>query len=221
MSGIVPIPDGMVGFDCDVALTGPQAETMVAAGFGFVMRYIRRDQPADSDLTIEEIALCHAAGLAVGVVQHVAPPPWSPEGALGLSYGETAVVACQELLLPSDLTIGNDLESVTAKPADVIAFCNAWFDALDSVGYVPGQYVGYGCGLTREELFYNLKVARFWAAYNLNDDQVPAVRGVCLRQHVAESPGVPFSFQNDTARADALGGRWTVFAPDGWGSPAL
>ena len=51
-------------------------------------------------------------------------------------------------------------------------------------------------------------------------DQMPAVRGVQMRQKVARTvddvPGVAFGFQVDVVKADALGGRPYVLAREGW-----
>ncbi len=74
--------------------------------------------------------------------------------------------------------------------------------------------MGYGARLSADQLYRRLKFTRYFAAYNLNLDQYPAVRGVCARQHEAKPgdrpDGVRFPIDVDTTTADALGGRMTV-----------
>ena len=85
---------------------------------------------------------------------------------------------------------------------------------------MPGLYVGWHAGLNRTQLYRALRFTHYWGAYNLNSDQAPAVRGLQMKQ--AESkpldhvPNFDFLFQTDLIRADALGGRATVIAPESW-----
>src|SRR3954466_10782917 len=81
-------------------------------------------------------------------------------------------------------------------------------------------YVGWHCRLTPKQLYQELRFTHYWAAYNLNSDQAPAIRGVQLRQSASKPvdvpPGVVIAFQADVVRTDALGGRPTVVAPENW-----
>lgn len=214
---VIEIADGSKGFDCNTPVSFDTAKRFGAAGYSFALRYIRRDPKASNDLSIAEIRDLHSAGLAVGIVQHFGPHEgWTPSDDLGKRYGMNAVDACRELGIPDGAMVWLDLESV--DPAvdieTVIRYCNRWHDVVKMGGLLPGIYVGYGARLTPDQLYRRLKFTRYFAAYNLNSDQYPAVRGVCLRQHEAKPgdrpDGVRFPIDVDTAVADALGGRMTV-----------
>jgi hypothetical protein len=81
-------------------------------------------------------------------------------------------------------------------------------------------YVGYRAGLSATQLYRALRFTHYWGAYNLNTDRYPAVRGLQMKQSQARPsdavPGVGISFQVDRVRSDALGGRPTLLALDGW-----
>jgi hypothetical protein len=100
----------------------------------------------------------------------------------------------------------------------VIEFANNWHAAVASAGYKPGLYVGYGCRLTAQQLYANLRFDCYWSAYNLDAENYPAVRGVCMRQSVAKLADLvlPFTTQTmdvDTITADAKGGSPTLVLP--------
>jgi hypothetical protein len=133
------------------------------------------------------------------VVQHVAMPGWHPTGSLGASYGAIAAEESRMVGVPQGVAVWCDLEGVARRdehgdrtdPRDVISFCNEWHDAVKLAGYDPGLYVGDSCILNAHQLYYNLKFRRYWSAYNLNRDQFPEVRGVCMwqaptRRHMRE-----------------------------------
>lgn len=115
-----------------------------------------------------------------------------------------------------------DLEGVTVgTPAQqVIDYCNNWHSTIAARGYVPGLYVGWHCGLSPSQLYLSLRFTHYWGAYNLNSDQVPTVRKLQMKQRerkpTDEVPGFDMEFQVDTIRADALGGRPSLLAAEGW-----
>jgi hypothetical protein len=67
-------------------------------------------------------------GLAVMLVQHVAPPGWHPTGGLGRIYGETAAEEAGRAGASLGCTLWCDLEEVEhgVDPRDVVAYCNNW-----------------------------------------------------------------------------------------------
>jgi hypothetical protein len=214
--------DGARGFDANQRITRVQAKDAVAKGFQFVMRYVRRGQANDHDLIAGELAACLYAGLGVGVVQHVAPEGWIPGQNLGAAYGAVAAEECRAIGIPRGLgvSVWCDLEGVKrgVPAADVIAFCNAWHQRVTEAGYHPGLYVGDSCGLTAVQLYRNLRFDAYWSAYNLNRDQIPAVRGVQMRQKVATLEDLVVGLTNqtmdvDVIHADALGGTPTLLLP--------
>lgn len=213
------LPDGTKGFDANVRITAPIARLFHDAGYRFAVRYVRRATAHSFDLTAHErLDLLHA-GLGLMVVQHVAPPGWKPDGALGASYGAIAAQETRGTGVPEGVTLWCDLEGVSPHAAalDVIAFCNQWYSAVHAAGYEPGLYVGDSPGLNAEQLYRRLRFKRYWAAYNLNKDNYPAVRGVQMRQRAVRVAdrvnGCSFEFDVDVIRADALGGTPVLALP--------
>jgi hypothetical protein len=105
-----------------------------------------------------------------------------------------------------------------ASAAAVVGYCNAWHEAVRAAGYLPGLYVGYGCGLTGVQLYKLLRFDAYWAAYNLDRDQYPARRGVQMRQLPYPVPtlrinGCPFEYDEDFVLVDALGGTPAMVLP--------
>lgn len=210
MTHIGSLPAGTRGFDCNTTVGISIARKFVAAGFRFAVRYVRREQRHDFDITAGELAGLLEAGLGVMLVQHVAPPAWMPYAGLGHVYGTRAAEEAQLVGYPAGAVLWCDLEGVSARAeaSDVIGYCNSWWRAVESAGYDPGLYVGDGPGLTGRELYHRLRFARYWAAYNLNRDQYPVVRGVQMQQRPypgvdARVPGVPFQYDVDTIMRDA------------------
>ena len=224
MSQVLAIPSGTRGFDANAIINPVAAASLHAHGYRFAGRYIRRREARASDLSRTEIETLHHAGLAVSIVQHVerdAPPWWTPWAEKGLEYGATAVRACQELAIPRGVTVWLDLEGIMpGTPVEnVDGYCRSWFEPVHLAGFEAGLYVGYGAVL-RPQALYRLPFTRYWRALNLNDDQVPATRGCCMRQHESKHDDIPsgvgFPLDTDTVQADALGDVPTMFAPDEW-----
>lgn len=210
---ISTLPDGTRGFDANRQVTAADADLLRRKGYQFAVRYIRRTQSHNYDLTKCEKDDLLGAGLGLMIVQHVALENWTPTPQLGTTYGNTAVIALGECDIPAEATCWLDLEGV--KPGtphkDVIDFCNNWWDVVDAIGYTPGLYGGFHAGLTPDELYYKLKFQLYWSAFTNNADDTVTKRGFCMFQHAAKpSDLIPgFTNQNfdvDTIRADALGG---------------
>lgn len=204
------LPTGTKGFDCNVVLTAATARAFAVRGYRFAVRYVPRVKRHAYDLTRSEVSAIMRAGLSLMVVQHVALPGWKPDGPLGRRYGETAALEADDVGYTVGATLWCDLEEVSreATRREVIEYGNAWYDAVHDAGYEPGLYVGYGAGLGSQDLFHALKFRRYWAAYNLNRDRYPAVRGVQMRQFAATSadrvPGVSFEFDVNLIGKDAM-----------------
>lgn len=214
------LPTGSRGIDCNTVLSLSSARAFAAKGFQFAVRYVRRSQPHDFDITMHERDTILSVGMGLMIVQHVAPPGWVPTSELGTSYGAVAVMECAKAGIPSGVSTWLDLEGV--RPGldheQTIQFCNNWYDQVRGAGLQPGLYVGDAPGLTAKELYARLKFRNYWGAYNLNSDEIPMVRGLQMRQHVAkEADFVPgFNSQNldtDTIFVDALGNTPSVLVP--------
>jgi hypothetical protein len=216
------VPDGVRGFDANQTITPQIAAAFRGRGYRFCIRYVRRKDQHSYDLTRDEAAGLLAAGLGLMVVQHVAPEGWRPTAKDGTAYGTTAAKECSAIGVPAGVTLWCDLEGVASGTSakQVIDFCNNWHSAAAAAGFVPGLYVGFGAGLGPAQLYQDLRFTHYWAAYNLNADQFPAVRGVQMRQAERSAadkvPGYTFEFQTDFVNADKLGGRPTLLAPEIW-----
>jgi hypothetical protein len=213
-------PDGTRGIDCNAPITAHVAATLVTRGFKFVRRYVRRTQASSGNLSADEANVILGAGLGIAAVQHVkSASSWAPAAGDGKAYGQTAASEATLVGLPPGSMIACDLEGVTpGTDHHVIArYATDWFHAVLTAGFLPELYVGWNAGLTPTEL-YALPFTRYWAAYNLNADEEPAVRGVCMKQHEATladgNLGIPYD--TDVTRTDAKGGRAVIFAPFGW-----
>ena len=216
-------PDGVRGFDTTETVTTNTAVAFRRAGYRFCVRYVRRDKPHASALKASEARSLLTAGIGLMIVQYVeSETAWSPTGGKGVRNGAVAASECELLGVPWGVTVWCDLEGVAPGTSSqrVIDYCNAWHSAVSSAGYVAGLYVGYRAGLTATQLYRALRFTHYWAAYNLNTDRYPAVRGVQMKQSKAKSSERPartsIDFQADRVRADALGGRPTLLALPGW-----
>lgn len=200
-----------IGFDCNTTVSFAHAVAMRRAGHRVALRYVRRHEWHSFDVTPNEIGNLLRADLGVGVVQHVAPPGWRPSKKSGALYGRIAGEEAGGAGYELGATLWCDLEEVSSESTatEIIDFCNAWHDAASAVGYRPGLYVGWNCGLTPDELYHRLRFRAYWSAYNLARVDEPAVRGVQLRQRAARArdrvPGIPFDFDVNTVIQDALG----------------
>ena len=198
---------GAQGFDSDTALTRVTASELAASGFQFAVRYLSRSQPQNrGDPSADEVQVILGAGLALMGVQHVSRPGWAPSQALGLEYGQAAGVNAHGVGLPLGVAVWLDLEGIApyAGAAETIAYVNAWAASVTSAGYQPGLYVGANQPLTGDELYWRLKVTRYWRSAST----VPNIpyRGYCMVQALAPSPIDGVSINRDVIMADAFGG---------------
>lgn len=219
---VVTAPGGIKGFDCNTHVSIEAGRALHKLGHRFAVRYVGREVERPNDLTSHEIADLFSAGLALMVVQHVeSDQSWIPSDDKGRRYGEHAADVAKTLGVPSGVTVWLDLEGVSTLVADttIIRYCNYWHDRVAAAGYQPGIYVGWHAGLTADQLYRRLKFARYWGAFNLNRDQEPAVRGICMKQREptsTERTAVSFAIDGNTIKPDKKGDLPTLFAPDEW-----
>ena len=216
-------PDGVRGFDTAERVSSAAAAAFRRRGYRFCLRYVRRDKPHASALSVAEARSLLNVGIGLMLVQYVeSDTSWIPSGAKGSTNGGVAAAEAVKLGVPWGVTVWCDLEGVApGTPAQkVIDYCNRWHTAVTSAGYVAGLYVGWRAGLSPTHLYRALRFTHYWSAYNLNADRYPAVRGVQMRQLRAGSkdavPGTSIAFQVDRVSADRLGGRPTLLALEGW-----
>jgi hypothetical protein len=217
---------GLRGFDTDEKITTDTASAFFEHGYRFAVRYVRRAKPHAHDLDAAEGELLLEAGLGLMAVQHVeSEKSWTPTAEKGEANGATAADEADKIGIPSGITLWCDLEGVAVgTPAQqVIDYCNRWHSEVARRGFVPGLYVGWHAGLNATQLYRSLRFTHYWAAYNLNSDEAPSVRGVQMKQSSSKPadrpPGVELDFQTDKVRTDALGGRPALVAPEGWLEP--
>jgi hypothetical protein len=210
---LVPATPGMQGCDTDTVLDEAGAQALAASGFRFVVRYLSRTTPEHtSDLTSGEVDIILGAGLLLGAVQHVSRAGWSPNAALGAAYGSAAAANAGTLGFPNATQLWLDLEGVASyvSAADTIAYVNSWATVVTGAGFVPGLYVGANQPLSGDDLYWRLKVTRYWkSASNVPD--IP-YRGYCMVQSLAPSPIDGISIDRDVVLGDAFGGVPTFLA---------
>ena len=197
-------PSGLLGFDIDTPITSAQAQQFKNAGYDFCCRYLPRNSNPTDKLTNAEAANILNAGLALVAVQHVSAPGWVPNTNLGTVYGNyAATYASQVVGLPPGMNIWCDLEGVAigTPVQDVVAYCQAWYYAAHTAGYVPGIYVGYDTILTDQQLYNDISFQHSWRAYN--GPQV-ATRGFQLIQGPQKLVN-GFNIDPDTTQNDSLG----------------
>lgn len=214
------LPDGTMGFDFTTPLTPATAASFVAKGFGFVVRYVGRGDGSKifKDLKQPEAQLIVDAGLALCVVQHPLKEGWSPTLDRGNSFGAAAATQATAAGLLHGTSVFVDLEGVasTAVNTDVIAYCNAWFEQVNSAGFTPGIYIGAAPGLTADELFWDVKMKSYWRGGSSVASGVPADiphRGYQLSQRITGS-GTSSEFDSDVLKTDNFGGavQWCMSA---------
>lgn len=207
---------GSIGFDTDTALPSDTASLFADDGFVFCVRYLSLSTPQDDgDLSYLEATAILDAGLALMPVQHVLEPGWMPTASLGDLQGAAAAANAREVGFPGGVNVWLDLEGVgiDASSDDVIAYCNAWFDQVTAAGYLPGLYVGASCGLTGDQLFWDLTCKSYWQS----GSDVPDVdqRGYQMVQRITSAPDIVngIAIDRDLTLVDDLGGSPTWLGP--------
>jgi Domain of unknown function (DUF1906) len=183
---VVKCPAGVLGFDLNKKINRADAKQFYADKYRFCLRYLTRgsDHEAHSDLTEDEADAILDAGLALMAVQHYAGDGWVPSVALGAQYGRRAASNAAQAGLPEGVNVFLDLEGIKqgTTAADVIAYCNAWFDAVQTGGYETGVYVGANCILSSDELYWELHTKHYWKS----GSKVPDItqRGYQMVQYI-------------------------------------
>jgi len=190
-------PDGALGFDVNHPITARQAKSARQAGFQFCVRYVPRlelslEPLGAPDITFNEANAILDSGLSIVLVQHVSSAGWLATGPKGLRFGKNAAIYAVNCGFPQirnaakRLNIFLDLEEVSSSStaAEIIDFCNEWFDAVDDAGFAPGVYVGSKNGLNAEQLFQKTAFQHYWHAASLADPPRPRQgdRGYQLNQ---------------------------------------
>jgi len=195
-------PPYLVGFDTTTAVSADYAASMVQQGYRFCVRYVSLGAESGGDLTTAEASTILAAGLALMPVQHVNYEGWAPTESLGQQHGASAASNAAAVGFPPGTTVWMDLEGVSqsSSSSDVIAYSNAWYDAVASAGFAPGIYVGALCNLTSEQLYQSLEYEHYWKSLSAVPDV--ETRGYQMVQTAGTS-----AYDNNRTQNDNLGGQ--------------
>lgn len=205
--------DGLLGFDTDEIVTGSTAAAFFNQGFRFCVRYVSRvAQQGSSDLTTKEALDILGAGLALLPVQHPRLEGWLATTDLGASDGVHAAYHGFTLGFPAGISIWCDLEGVggTTTAQQVIDYCNSWYGAVASAGYVPGLYVGANCILDGNALHDALDFSHYWKSLS-SVPEIP-IRGYQMIQSNEHTVN-GISIDEDRTQNDLLGGTVVWLAP--------
>ncbi|MEM8641075.1 MAG: DUF1906 domain-containing protein [Cyanobacteria bacterium P01_G01_bin.54] len=212
LSGIVQsAPNKSVEFDADSQISLAMAQRFHGQGYKFCIRYVSLGAESPGDLDYEEASAILEGGLALMPVQHVSEPGWFPNAGLGKNHGENAAVNTDRVGFPVKVNVWCDLEGISpsATAQDVIDYCNAWYDSVDTWGYIPGLYVGANSILDGEQL-YSLKFQHFWKS----ESYVPEVeiRSYQMVQSPVSEPVNGIGIDRDITYIDDKGGRpqWLI-----------
>ena len=193
------------GFDSDTTISLALAQQCYALGYKFCVRYLSLGQEAPGDLSAQEATDILNSGLALMPVQHFRTAS-SPNQSLGRQDGQNATANAQSVGFPAGVNLWCDLEGVdpAAQAQDVIAYCEAWYQAANAAGYVPGLYVGAGALLTGQQL-YDLSFQHYWQSASIVPD-IPT-RGYQLLQLWPPISINGVWIDLDVAQNDNLGGQ--------------
>jgi hypothetical protein len=144
---------GMRGTDSVTKLNQAMASNLKNAGMDFAVQYL-------GSVNAQGVADILSAGLLFCPVTY------------GDQFnGPTTVTELGSLGLPSGISVWLDVESVhSVTAAALISEINAWGDAVNNAGYIPGLYSGPGALLTSTEL-YDLHVRGYWRSQSIIADR--------------------------------------------------
>lgn len=189
------------GFDCDSVISSTFAQQFYSMGYRFCLRYVSLTNETPGDLGVDEANAILSSGLALMPVQHVLDPGWSPSQALGQEFGQNAAANAQQVGFPAGVNVWCDLEGVNpaTDAQDVVDYCQAWYQKVDSAGFVPGLYVGAGALLSGQQL-YDLPFQHYWRSASV----VPPIptRGYQLLQLLISIPIGRFQIDLDFIQND-------------------
>ncbi len=202
---------GLLGFDSNTKISPKVAQQFVTQGFRFCLRYVSRGPQPPGDLSAAEANGILDAGLALMPVQHVRASGWQPSPTLGERDGTFAAQNSRLVGFPPAVNVWCDLEGVRkgATSDEVIGYCNAWYAAVKSAGYLPGLYVGASSRLNEQQLA-NLEFQNYWRSQS----NVPNVgsRGFQLIQLYPEVTRNGIGIDIDVTQSDYKNGqvRWLI-----------
>jgi hypothetical protein len=203
---------GVCGFDANTVITPDLARQFSTQGYRFCVRYVSRGPESPNDLSGQEASDILDGGLALMPVQHVRAPGWSPTGDLGRQDGTAAAGNAGQVGFPAGVNVWCDLEGVdgATEAQAVIDYCQAWHEAVDGAGFVPGLYVGSQAILTGQQLFA-LPFQHYWRSQSRVPD-IPT-RGYQMIQLFPSVTVNGIGIDVDVIQTDQEGGQAQWLSP--------
>jgi hypothetical protein len=207
---LVTLAPGSKGVDTSAAITLAQAKALAAAGYTFVMRYVKVGGGLNVvPLTASERDLLWSCGLAIGIVQTYRKPS-TITGPLGTEDGLQAVSEVADLLAPGGLMIATDCEGVYPSASVLIDYENEWYTAVYQAGQLPCFYNGPEPNMTREQIGQSLLFERYWkSGANV---PFPTPRGYVMIQGSQEIEIAGGAFDTNLVQLDTRGCAATFWA---------
>lgn len=157
-----------LGFDTVATLTSDLARAFAQQGYVWCARYLHRNVAVDGQhgtLSPQELNDILAAGLALIPVQ-LGSNTLVPSSSEGTTIGQAAAANAKTLEIPGGVTLWCDVEwSPTSIPKSddaVIAYVEAWADAVLDAGYSAGLYVGPNMPLNGDQLYSISGITHYW-----------------------------------------------------------
>lgn len=208
---VIQAPPGILGFDTTEVLNVVSAKNYYNKGYRFCVRYIGRSSGKSPyvDISQSEAQTIVDASLALTVVQHPLAAGWTPTESMGSDFGNYAALAAGKAGLLPGTNVWLDLEGVKdgVSSNDVIAYCNAWFEEVEKLGFELGIYIGAAPGLTADQLYWDIKTKHYWKGGSSAKAGVPddiPNRGYQLVQRIS-NPGTSSEFDSNVTRTDTFG----------------
>lgn len=166
--------------DTSAKLTAANVESLLAADYAGVVRYVRLPNVNDTwDIDGAELDVIVNGGLGLLLVQHVRYPGWSPGTCSGAADASAALERATAAGYEAGAHIFLDLEGIRGTAQATIEFANDWADAIVGAGYGAGCYVGYAVPLTPVQLYDLHKVDSYWSDAG---NRAVATRGFAIKQ---------------------------------------
>ncbi len=199
---VVLVPDNCLGFDCFEPLSLAALDVLARASYGgeifhFVVRYVENLTVPEITNTLDRELGLMTVGVAPGDSMH------APSAIYGSRDGLRAVTKLRALGIPKGVTHSLDVEGeVGASKEDVILYVNSAYDVLLTHSE-PSIYDGWANPLSAAELYYDLKMTRYWASSPKTI--APAVRGFGLVQEVENVKIGGYAIDVNRHHIDGLG----------------
>ncbi len=160
------------GIDCSAKLSPALAKQVLTTplpnwqAIKFIFRYVSLSQPYYKvDIDAEERDAILACDVPLLLVQHVRYPGWIANAVNGTNQGNVAAEHAASVGYPAGAMLFVDLEGVGDVGGPVDEYVTTWAYAVQAVGFVPGLYQGYSCGIDPGTLAQHTEFGGFWSDF--------------------------------------------------------